>query len=232
MKVSINQPAYLPWLGYLDRIAQSDLHIVLDHVQFEKNSMVNRNKIRNKDSWSWLTVPVKTKGLFENLAINKLETVSSSSWGQKHFKTLSMAYSKSSYYKDYSDYFEDLYARDWPLLLPCINNITSFLLREFNIATPLVSSSSMRPRSAKSDLILQLCLDVGATTYLSGPFGRDYLNMSSFERAGIEIEYHEYIHPEYPQVYSGFYPFMSSVDLLFNLGSVECSSIFGANTFG
>ena len=49
MKVSINQPAYLPWLGYFDRIAKSDLHVVLDHVQFEKNSMVNRNKIRTKD---------------------------------------------------------------------------------------------------------------------------------------------------------------------------------------
>ena len=48
MIVSINQPAYLPWLGYFHRIAISDIHIVLDHVQFEKNSFVNRNKIRTK----------------------------------------------------------------------------------------------------------------------------------------------------------------------------------------
>jgi hypothetical protein len=42
MIVSINQPAYLPWLGYFDRIAASDVHVVLDHVQFEKNSYINR----------------------------------------------------------------------------------------------------------------------------------------------------------------------------------------------
>ena len=49
MKISINQPAYIPWLGYYERIANSDVHIVLDHVQFEKNSMVNRNIIATKN---------------------------------------------------------------------------------------------------------------------------------------------------------------------------------------
>ena len=73
MIVSINQPAYLPWLGYFERIANSDLHIVLDHVQFEKNSFTNRNKIRTKEGWMWLSVPVKTKGKFGELNINELE---------------------------------------------------------------------------------------------------------------------------------------------------------------
>jgi hypothetical protein len=58
MIVSINQPAYLPWLGYFHRIAVSDAHIVLDTVQFEKNSFTNRNKVRTREGWCWLTVPV------------------------------------------------------------------------------------------------------------------------------------------------------------------------------
>jgi len=60
MIVSINQPAYIPWLGYFDRISKSDLHIILNHVQFEKNSMTNRNKIRTSQGWAWLTVPLHT----------------------------------------------------------------------------------------------------------------------------------------------------------------------------
>ena len=38
MIVSIAQPAYIPWLGYFDRIYNSDFHIVLDDVQIERNT--------------------------------------------------------------------------------------------------------------------------------------------------------------------------------------------------
>ena len=38
MKVAICQPTYLPWLGYFDLIDQVDVFILLDDVQFEKQS--------------------------------------------------------------------------------------------------------------------------------------------------------------------------------------------------
>ncbi len=62
MIVSIHQPAYLPWLGYLDRIARSDLFIFLDNVQFERNSFTNRNQIKTANGPVWLTVPVLVQG--------------------------------------------------------------------------------------------------------------------------------------------------------------------------
>src|SRR4051812_9589800 len=36
MIVTVHQPHYIPWLGYLHRMAAADLFIVLDHVQFER----------------------------------------------------------------------------------------------------------------------------------------------------------------------------------------------------
>ena len=98
MIVSINQPAYLPWLGYFDRIVQSDIHIVLDHVQFEKNSNINRNKIRTFNSWSWLTVPIKTKSKYGNLSINNLEIDNSYLWKKKHLRSIQQSYSKTSFF--------------------------------------------------------------------------------------------------------------------------------------
>ena len=78
MIISINQPAYLPWLGYFDRIAKSDLHIILDNVQFEKNSMANRNRIKTPQGDSLLTVPVKMRGhinnTIENILIDNSQT--------------------------------------------------------------------------------------------------------------------------------------------------------------
>lgn len=217
--MSINQPAYMPWLGYFDRIAKSDLHIVLDHVQFEKNSVVNRNKIRNKTGWSWLSVPVRTKGRFGDLKISDLEVDDSSSWAKKHLATLQSSYSRASYFCNYAEYFCDLYKRDWPLLAPLLWESTSYLLRELGIFTELVRSSELSPKLRKSELILELCKEAGATTYLSGPLGRDYLDLKKFDASGIKVQFHDYQHPKYKQAFQGFEPYMSVVDLLFNHGA-------------
>ena len=99
MIISINQPAYLPWLGYFERIERSDIHIVLDHVQFEKNTFVNRNKIRTKDNVIWLTVPLSTKGKFGKLQINNLEIASQINWQRKHWQTIRTCFSRAKYFK-------------------------------------------------------------------------------------------------------------------------------------
>lgn len=98
MIVSINQPAYLPWLGYFHRIAVSDAHIVLDRVQFEKNSFTNRNKVRTSEGWCWLTVPVKTASKFGDLCIDEIEVANERQWAAKHWQTLRLNYSKAPFF--------------------------------------------------------------------------------------------------------------------------------------
>lgn len=218
MIVSINQPAYLPWLGYFDRIAASDLHVVLDTVQFEKNSFVNRNKIRTAKGWTWLTVPVSTGGQFGNLPINRLKIAADAPWARKHWSTIEQTYGRAPWFAEHRAFFAGLYGREWGHLLDLMNELTGYLLRAFAIKVPLVSATTIPTSAAKSDLVLEICRRVGATVYLSGPLGRHYLNAASFEDAGIEIVYHDYRHPEYPQLYPGFEPFMAAIDLLFMIG--------------
>jgi hypothetical protein len=92
------------------------------------------------------------------------------------------------------------------------------MLQAFAIETPVQYSSAMRPSSKKDELILELCQRVLATTYLSGPLGRDYLREEMFRNADIKVVYHDYVHPRYDQVYPGFEANMSAIDLLFNHG--------------
>ena len=219
MIVSINQPAYLPWLGYFERIALSDVHIVLDHVQFEKNSFTNRNKIRTKTGWQWLTVPVKTKGKFGALAINKLAINNDSRWTAKHWAALQCHYAKAAYFSQYGEFFETVYAQEWPLLNALLRETTTYLLSAFGIQTPVVFSSDLNVEGKKDELVLNLCKAVGATHYLSGPLGRDYLREECFTQAGIRVSYHDYQHPTYAQRYPGFEMPLAAVDLLFNYGT-------------
>jgi len=215
------QPAYIPWLGYFDRVLKSDIHIVLDNVAMDKSSktkFTNRNKIRTPNGWSWLTVPLQSVARSDEQVISDLEISPSMNWSEKHWKTIQSNYSRSNYYSDYSDYFENFYQQDWVHLAPMLQESTRYLLQELGIQTQQMKSSELSPQSKKADLILELCIKVGATTYLSGPFGRDYLDEHAFDKAGIELKYHDYVHPAYNQCFEGFESHMSVIDLLFNYG--------------
>jgi WbqC-like protein family len=218
MIVSINQPAYLPWVGYFHRIATSDAHIVLDDVQFEKNSFTNRNKVRTHAGWCWLTVPVKTAGRFQDLPINALEIVNAKAWAPKHWATLRMNYSKAPFFDQHARFFEHVYARPWCKLEDMVREVTEYLLDVFNIGTQLHFSSCMKASGKKDELVLNLCRELGATLYISGPLGKNYLREELFREQGIAVRYHNYHHPTYAQVYPGFEPYMAAIDLLFNAG--------------
>ena len=185
MIVSINQPAYLPWPGYFDRILKSDVHIILDHVQFEKNSLTNRNKIKTPQGWSWLTVPVKTKGKFKDCAIKDLETNDQIKWPHKHWQSILANYKKAPYFDQYKEFFEDIYSQDWTLLNDIVSETNKYLMQSLKIETKIISSSNLELTKTKSDLVLELCEKVDATTYISGPLGRDYLEVESFKQRGI-----------------------------------------------
>lgn len=218
MIVSINQPAYLPWLGYFHRIAISDVHVVLDHVQFEKNSFTNRNKIRTQTGWCWLTVPVKTAGKFGDIPINEIEISNEKKWAVKHWQSLRLNYAKAPFFDQHAPFFEELYTRSWQRLNDLMGEITTYLLDAFGIRTKLCFSSRMKTSGKKDELVLNLCRELGATVYLSGPLGRNYLREDIFQSKGITVRYDDYQHPTYPQAHSGFEPYMAALDLLFNNG--------------
>jgi len=219
MIVSINQPAYLPWLGYFDRIARSDVHIVLDHVQFEKNSMVNRNRIRTPGGSQMLTVPVRTAGRFGDLAINELEISGSGQWARKHWQAIRQNYAKAEHFSPHQEFFAATYGTTWHTLNDLMRHLTGHLLASLGIGTRILYSSDLPVREKKQELILDLCRHAGATTYISGALGRNYLDPGQFAAAGIELLFQDYRHPVYPQCRPGFESHLSVIDLLFNCGA-------------
>jgi hypothetical protein len=219
MNISINQPAFFPWLGYFHRIAISDIHVVLDDVQFEKNSYTNRNKIKTPDGTLWLTVPLITSGRFGDLAINKIEIVKGGKWEKKIVESVRQFYRKAPFFKEYFPFIEDTFLNhEWTLLNDLILHLNSYFLSVLEINTPIVYSAQLGTEGTKSDLVLNICKKMGCKTYISGPLGKNYINEESFAINDINITYHEYNHPEYKQLYSGFTPNLSIIDLIFNCG--------------
>ena len=105
MIISAHQPAYNPWLGYFHKVLISDIFVIMDDVQFEKNSFINRNKIFQKPSGTMLTIPCSTKD-YKDKSINEIET-SNEIWKKKHIKTIQQTYAKSPFYKEVMPLIED-----------------------------------------------------------------------------------------------------------------------------
>jgi WbqC-like protein family. len=219
MIVSIMQPAYLPWPGYFHRIMSSDLHIVLDHVAIDCNSktkFTNRNRIRTPQGFTWLTIPLR--GGSSRKYIDAIFTAEESNWRRKQLRTLDQFYAKAPFFRAHRRWLEPLLMAQTDSLLQSIQPISEKLCAELGIATPCLRASSLGVTSAKSGLILDLCLAVGATTYLSGPFGRTYLDIGAFAARGIRVLFHDYAPQPYRQCFKDFVPALSVVDMLFNHG--------------
>jgi hypothetical protein len=215
--LSAHQPAYLPWLGYFDKIARADVFVYLDTVQFEKNSFINRNRIKTPQGPLWLTIPVKIK---DHLAttLRETEVDGSRPWSVKHLKTIAMNYSRAQYFSVCFPKLEALLAHTPSNLADLCWRQLQFWLMEFRITTRVVRSSELSVSGSKSDLILELCRHFGSTNYLSGRLGRDYLRADDFAASGITLEYQHYTYPVYPQLWGEFLPHMSILDFWMNCG--------------
>ena len=215
--VTMHQPNYLPWLGLFSKIAHSDCFVIVGDVLYT-NGVINRNKIRTKNGWMYLTIPVG-----KNLHCWKVYDVSlprDKKWMEKHWKAIKQNYSKADFYGHYKDFFEELYQKDFEYPWQINLEIISYLLRCFEIDTEVITSSEMDldPELHGTDLLITILESVCADTYLSGLSGRNYLDFEKFPQNNKDLRFFKFQHPVYKQTYPGFEPAMAAIDLLFNMG--------------
>lgn len=215
--VGIHQPQYLPWLGLIDRASRCDVFIVLDTVPYSKNYFYNRNKVRTKGGEAWLTVPVLTKGFFGQTYVD-VQINNAQNWGLKHWKTIVQSYGKAPFFEDYQAYFFETLNKRWNLLVDICLETFLYILDSFDISTKVVRASELGVQGIKEDLLIDICRKTGASRYLSGPDGKNYLNLDVWATNSIQVDFHNYQHPVYKQAYDGFVSNMSVIDLMFNYG--------------
>jgi hypothetical protein len=199
MVISVHQPAYLAWRGYFDRIAAADLHVMLDHVAFQKNGLQNRNRVRSGDGWTWLTVPVRAH---LGVPLNAITIDDGRDWGRKHWRTLEQEYGRYPSFQLAAPFWREVLYSPWPRLIELTDVTMKWILWALGVKTPIVRGSDLGVAGRKGALVLNLCRHLGATTYLSGPQGRDYLDQEAFEKEGIEVKYDDY-RPDLASVVDG-----------------------------
>ena len=215
MRVAIHQPQFLPWLGYLDKIDRADLFVVLDSVQFKKNEWQNRNRIRTDRGWQWLTVPVLHRF---GQRIDEVRVNNTVDWRRKHLHALELYYAHATYREPAITGLAAIYRQPWEKLADLNLAVLRWLLESFGIKTPLRLSSDMTLRSEPTERLIDICRAVGATSYLAGAGAREYMDVRTFEAAGIGLEFQEFRHPTYRQCHEPFTPNLSAIDLFLTCG--------------
>ncbi|OIQ12665.1 WbqC family protein [Neomoorella thermoacetica] len=220
MRVAAHQPNYLPWTGFFHKMANCDVFVILDNVQFPRRDFCNRTRIKSPRGAYWLTLPV-VRGAFEQ-KINETRLFEPDTNLPRHLKTLHHFYARAPFYNFLIQKLLPIYEQSWEYLLPFNLALIKTLAAILGITTPLVLASSLgEPPAGKSERLIYLCQQLGADTYLSGRGAVAYNDPVAFAAAGLKLEYQSFTPPVYPQGYGIFIPNLSIVDLIMYHGSAS-----------
>ena len=187
-KITIHQPEHFPYLGFFQKMNESDLFVVLDNVNYRKNYFQNRNKIKNTNGLDdWFTIPVEKNAT--NKLIKDVEVSSDSNWRRKLLNKLHMNLGLN---------LKEIYESN--SLIDINMKSIKYCMNELKINTPLIKASSLNVSGEKSELLANIVKKLGGDYYISGPSGRDYLDLNYFNN--IKVEYFE---PKVDNHYSTLY---------------------------
>lgn len=217
--VAILQSNYIPWKGYFDLIRRVDEFILYDDAQYTRRDWRNRNRIKTPQGVVWLTIPVDVRGKYTQTI--KATRIADSRWAEHHWKTLCHSYSRAPFFHEYEDLFRHLYLDSTVMNLSEVNyRFLMAICNTLGIETVITWSMDYKFRvGRKTESLVELCVQAGASRYISGPAAKNYLDENLFEEQGITVSWMEYSgYPEYPQMYPPFEHAVSVLDLLFNTG--------------
>ena len=218
MIVSILQPSYLPWLGFFEQMCKSDIFVIYDTVPYDKNGWRNRNRIKIPSGIQWLSVPVHVK-FSQSQLINEVLIDNKTNWQKKHLLSLRQNYSKAFFYRMYISIFEEAYLKNWQYLVDIDMYFIIKLAECLGINTKkIVKSSTLNLKGDRIERLIQICKIFNADVFYEGEAGRNYIDENIFFEQGIKVEFQNYLHPIYNQLYGNFIPYLSVVDLIFNHG--------------
>ena len=219
--VAIHQPNFFPWLGFFDKIACSDVFILMDNVQFPKKggSWSNRVQLIVNGKAAWVTMPV-VRSFHGTRIIKDMQINNSTPWRENLLKTVQMNYARALFFEQVFPLFKNLVNNPTDRLMDYNEAAIRALAAAVGLDTScLVVGSTLDTVGEATDLLISMTHAVGGTAYLCGRGAEGYQEDDKFAQAELELIYQHFQHPIYPQVNtSEFIQGLSIVDALMNCG--------------
>jgi hypothetical protein len=218
MIISANHPYFCPFPGFFSKASLSDVLVILDEVQFPRGTTwISRNRFKNDQGPLWLTIPVWKKGLGLQ-PINQVRICYAGRWPHKHLQSLKTAYAHAPYLQDHLGFLEEVFSLHLEKLIDLNLAIIRHLLGGLQMETRLVLLSELGITARGTQLLIETCRALGASTFLAQSQAQKYLDARLFKESGIELRLCKYVAPIYPQLWGDFLANLSTFDLAFNCG--------------
>ncbi len=222
MIYAVHQPDFLPWFGFFNKIKQSNVFVVLDDVQYSKESYMNRVKLLMGGEPRYFTAPVVKQrcGKSFRLKLVHESIFADEIWKSKLLKTFQTHYARCSYFTEAMDLMRQICAIPGDNLCTFNTEAVKLICATLHLGTDhFVFSSSLGVSSTRAQRIVDIGRAVGCDTYLSGTGAKTYNDATLFDAAGIRLTYQQVNHPQYRQPgTSDFHPGLSMLDVIANCG--------------
>ena len=219
-RIAVVQSSYIPWKGYFDLINKVDEFILYDDLQYTRRDWRNRNRIKTPQGARWLTIPVKAKGRYHQKIRDVV--VSDQRWSERHWKSICLNYSRAPCFEAMGPLLHDLYSkcRDETHLSAINYKFLEGICRILGIKTRMSWSMDYDLVGDRTERLVHLCRQAGASEYLSGPAAKSYLDEALFSTQGIRVCWMDYRgYREHGQLFCPpFIHEVSMIDLIMNEG--------------
>ena len=190
MICTIHQIEHAAHLSLFNKFEKADIIVLGDTFQYKKNYFENRNKIKasNPEGWQWITIPVEKDN---HKPINEVKIIYNQHWQDKYLKTLKQIYSVYPFFNDIYPEIEEIIITPYNSIGELNYDLLIKLMRFLNIKKQIILTADLHidPKLKGTDLLVEICKKVAANTYLSGPSGKNYLELDKF--GDIKVIFHE-----------------------------------------
>lgn len=195
MRVGVHQPNFLPWMGYFFKMAQCDVFVLLDHVEYTKQSFTKRIKIHkpeNLEDEQYIIVPLQKHSDFAS--INSLQLVENNKWQKKIANQIHQSYHKAPYYYQIEPLIERFFNQ--PLGSNSFSHFTIELIQHIAEMLELnpkwILSSDLKIECTGKDVNFDIVNLLEGQAYISGMGAKKYLDESRYTEKNIALIYSDF----------------------------------------
>ncbi len=217
MKLSVQQPGYLPDPLFFSKMSYSDILVLGDTLQYSTRASLNRTRIKTARGAKWLTVPVLSKGRTGQL-VKHVELDSTVDWRRSHRRTLEINYNATPYYGLYIDVLDEALAKSWSSLFELNRYCISILSAELGIGTSMRLLSEFDVLTSRTQKVMGLLAQLNCDTYVAFDHEATLIDRNVLRDAGFALETLAVSSEQYHQRFGPFVPGLSIIDLLMNEG--------------
>ncbi len=238
MKLAMNQPYFLPYLGFYQLIHAVDQFVIYDGFNYIKSGWVNRNRLLVVGRGpAYFTVPTEHGSSFKKIRDIKLSA--HRNWRRKLLDTFVMNYKRCPFFAETHALIETIIGVETDSLSDLATRSIVDVCKHLEINTTLITNpvyealeSDLQRDSLRETFptvklehpsngclrLIAICQIMGATEFVNAIGGEALYYKSDFQANGIDLHFLRSRDEPYRQTTEQYYPGLSIVDVLMNCG--------------